>query len=235
MNQRAAADQLSRQELKRLESMKRSIEGAMNRQNKAVFEIGALLVAAKADINHGAFLAWIDEHLPFKRRTAQLYMRIAEVLSDSAELLGLFQLVTLDALAAKAIGSEARRSIIADIDSGELRTDDAVVERIAQLAPKPPGKATEIQTQRAQARTRVAQITCEIAGERINEIIDLLRAAGLADFATAIEELLTSPAQDSDAPDSNPEVSETNTASKTEISTTMEADDLPEYLQPSPA
>jgi hypothetical protein len=38
--------------------------------------IGELLTEQKASLPHGAWGAWIDEHLPFSRRTATNYMRL---------------------------------------------------------------------------------------------------------------------------------------------------------------
>ncbi len=39
---------------------------------------GALLLEAKAQCGHGEWLPWLDAHIPFGRRMAQNYMRLAE-------------------------------------------------------------------------------------------------------------------------------------------------------------
>lgn len=204
VGQEKAPEQLSRQELRHLEKAKRLIEIAMHKKTQSVFEIGKLLIAAKDGLNHGAFLNWIDDNLAFKRRTAQLYMRIADVLSGSASHLGIFQMNTLDALAGKAVSEAARHTIIVDIASGDLQTDDAVLDRIAQLTPVRDDKAAEAKARRTLARKQVAQLTCELAGERINEFVDLLRAAGLAELATTIEEFVTKPFADKNEAELNP-------------------------------
>lgn len=41
-----------------------------------VMQIGELLVQQKKALKHGEFGKWIDEELPFKRRTAQQYMKL---------------------------------------------------------------------------------------------------------------------------------------------------------------
>lgn len=51
-----------------IDSLKRSLDYGM--------KIGELLTEQKADLNHGQFGIWIDENLPFSRRTAQNYMKI---------------------------------------------------------------------------------------------------------------------------------------------------------------
>lgn len=193
-NRPTEAQQFTRQERQLLEKTKRLIEIAMKKQTQSVFEIGKLLINAKTEISHGAFLPWVDENLPFKQRTAQLYMRLAEVLSHHASHLGIFQMNTLDALASKAMTAEDRDTIITEIASGDLKTDDEVLGRIAELSPVRADKSAQVKAQRAQACAQAARLTCEVAGDRIIEIIELLRAAGLKEFATAIEELVTAPA-----------------------------------------
>jgi hypothetical protein len=52
------------------DSLRRSIEHAMT--------AGDLLIEAKAQVKHGEWLPWLDEHCGMAERTAQLYMRIAK-------------------------------------------------------------------------------------------------------------------------------------------------------------
>lgn len=195
-DKKKATEQISSKEVQLLKGMKRSIEIVLKKQTQSAFEIGNLLNSTKAQIKHGAFMPWIADNLTFNPRTAQLYMRIADVLSSSASYLTVFQQVTLSALAAKSMNDDVRRAILADIESGELRTDAAIADRIAKLAPQRAEKAAEAKVKRARARRQVAQLTREIAGERIGELIELLQAAGLAELATAIEEVATNPDQD---------------------------------------
>lgn len=51
-----------------IESLKKSLEYGM--------KIGELLTKQKSDLKHGQFGIWIDENLPFSRRTAQNYMKV---------------------------------------------------------------------------------------------------------------------------------------------------------------
>ena len=45
---------------------------------QAAVKIGELLTAAKAQLKHGDFIPWLDEHCSLQLRTAQGYMRLAE-------------------------------------------------------------------------------------------------------------------------------------------------------------
>ena len=44
---------------------------------ESIIECGQLLIAAKDELKHGEFLKMIENNLPFKRSTAQAFMRIA--------------------------------------------------------------------------------------------------------------------------------------------------------------
>jgi hypothetical protein len=224
------AQQLTRRELQILHKTQRRIEAAMKIQTQRVFEIGRLLSHAKAQVSHGGFLQWIDSNLPFKHRTAQLYMRVAGVLGEHEEHLGTFQMSTLDALAAKALGDEARAELIAEIASGKLTTDDAVLARINPPDPELISQTAALKTRRYEARVMAARLTCEIAGDRINEIIDLLRTAGLKEFATAIEEVVTAPASDPKELKVVPEAAGDFAGRGVDATTTEEADPLPDFM-----
>jgi len=49
----------------------------------SMLEIGRRLIEAKAQLNHGEFLSWLEEKVEFSVRTAQRFMRIAEGYKDS--------------------------------------------------------------------------------------------------------------------------------------------------------
>ena len=44
---------------------------------ESIVECGRLLIAAKNELKHGEFLKMIENNLPFKRSTAQAFMKIA--------------------------------------------------------------------------------------------------------------------------------------------------------------
>lgn len=194
---------LSERDRNRLAKTRAAIGRLLARQTQDVLEIGKLLKRAKASIDHGRFLEWIDESLPFGHRTGQLYMRIHDELSDHGDVLGPFQLRTLEALAAKAVTAEIRQTVVTEIRSGEIVSDEALRNRLAELVHLQPDQAAkraqraEImaleQASRSEARQKVAMLTYELAGTRINEFIELMRAAGFPELAETLEELVTKP------------------------------------------
>jgi hypothetical protein len=55
----------------------RDITRAFERSRESIFEVGRLLIEAKASLAHGEWLAMIESDLPFRARYAQMFMRIA--------------------------------------------------------------------------------------------------------------------------------------------------------------
>jgi hypothetical protein len=181
-------------DLRRLEKGKAAIRKVLQRGTESTFEVGQLLVAAKADLDHGFFLDWIDRELVFGRRMGQLYMRIYSVLGVHGEKLAGFGIKTLGALAAQAVSEEHRETVVSEMSLGELASDEAVLERLRHLvSPDRAEKANQLKAERAVARKEVALLTYELAGERVEEVIDLLRAAGLTELANTLEEVVTEP------------------------------------------
>lgn len=187
------AGEISKKDERRLLKAKLIIERAVRSHGSTIFAIGKALIEAKQDLAHGTFLSWVDENLPFKRRTAQMYMRIYDALHMHDADLGVFQLTTLNALASAAVSAADRENIIVDIRDKHLLTDDAVLERIAGSDLEAAAHLKEGKIKRNAARQDLAKLTYELAGDRLNEFIALLRAAGLADVANLVEDLATQP------------------------------------------
>ena len=111
-------------------------ELTVNRLEKAI-RIGELLTVQKATLDHGAFLPWIEESLPFGSRQAQNYMtlfaRKEELLQQGEELL---QIV----IAGKPRGANTK--LIAYLDLSPSRALARLKEpREKHPAEQPPEKA----------------------------------------------------------------------------------------------
>ena len=55
----------------------RRITACQRKSVDSIIECGRLLIAAKDELKHGQFLKMIENNLPFKRSTAQAFMKIA--------------------------------------------------------------------------------------------------------------------------------------------------------------
>mgnify|MGYP001043411851 CR=1 FL=1 len=60
----------------RIEAEHRAATGAARTAIEHAAECGRLLIAAKAAVGHGGWLAWVDKHLSFGARQAAKYMRL---------------------------------------------------------------------------------------------------------------------------------------------------------------
>jgi len=72
-------------------------------------EAGLLLLGVKAELPHGRFMAWIEEHFAGSQRTANIYMQLAAVpqVSNSQDAANLTIGAALKQLAAQRAGAGA--------------------------------------------------------------------------------------------------------------------------------
>jgi Protein of unknown function (DUF3102) len=59
------------------EKWAKRIAAAWQKQVLSIFEVGALLEAAKAELRHGEWMTLVKNELPFGQRTANMLMKIA--------------------------------------------------------------------------------------------------------------------------------------------------------------
>jgi hypothetical protein len=59
-----------------MEGIKDEMRGLYRKSAPIIFEIGKLLAEAKKTLDHGDFIPWVEQSLPFDIRTAQQYMKI---------------------------------------------------------------------------------------------------------------------------------------------------------------
>jgi hypothetical protein len=57
-------------------TLHQEIVGSLKSSLEKAIRIGDLLLKQKEELQHGQFISWVDEHLPFTVRTAQNYMRL---------------------------------------------------------------------------------------------------------------------------------------------------------------
>ena len=79
IQQFAGADVMSANSIARHAATKyaQRITACQRKSVNSIIECGRLLMAAKVELKHGKFLKMIENNLPFKRSSAQAFMRIA--------------------------------------------------------------------------------------------------------------------------------------------------------------
>ena len=76
------------------------IRSGLRAQGLAVIEVGRELLVVKALLQHGQFTAWLEAEFGLSERTAQRYMRVAEVFGAKADSVSDLPTTTLHQLAA---------------------------------------------------------------------------------------------------------------------------------------
>lgn len=190
-------------DLKRLARFKKSIQQETAKSGGALFAIGRSLIEARGDLAHGLFAVWVEYNLSFGQRTAQIYMRISEKLPNDAPQLHMLQLRTLVALTGKKIDDDQRLELVEAIKSGELSTDQAIMDRVQELTTDPDRaqQAIKVKAGRAAAVSRVASlVVTSLPRPQLDALLKELQAAGLDLLAQAIEEEATGPQEDEAVP-----------------------------------
>jgi Protein of unknown function (DUF3102) len=91
---------------------------------------GAALIAAKAQMEHGTWLAWVRENLDFSERTAQVYMRVAANPQRTADLSNASLNAAMRALQASPLKKSTRRTVVPrDITELVAKLIDATSEQ----------------------------------------------------------------------------------------------------------
>ncbi|MGI8440812.1 MAG: DUF3102 domain-containing protein, partial [Thermoleophilaceae bacterium] len=99
---------------------------------------GELLLEAKAQVGHGGWGAWLDEHFPASRRSAQGYMRLARHGQEAQALAHLGVEGALRQLAAPAADRDwlgEVQALLPDLAGAEWDTFKASIHRYGVLIP----------------------------------------------------------------------------------------------------
>ena len=101
----------------------------------SIISIGAKLRSVKAHLDHGQFGSWLSGEFGWSERTAQNYMRLAEVFGTKSETVAGLPPTLIYTLAAKSTPNEIREKVIADLEVGREIDCKAVMAKIKQSRP----------------------------------------------------------------------------------------------------
>jgi len=108
------------------------IRARIARSTADMLETGRDLLAAKAQVKHGEFTAWVETELGITVRSAQTMMRAAEIAAES-ENFSLLQPSVALTLAAPAVPAETRKAFTDRAAAGERIPVKAVKAELARL------------------------------------------------------------------------------------------------------
>jgi hypothetical protein len=128
---------------------------AANRDARSALEhavrCGELLTEAKATVEHGAWLPWIEEHLSFGARQAQKYVRIFALRAELANANSNSHFAIDGVLAAFASSPEVEPGV-SDEESNKLEDDDPAGPALAAINRSMPHDAGDWSERRRQRR-----------------------------------------------------------------------------------
>lgn len=100
----------------------------VGRQSRSILRVGKLLLDIKPSLGHGVFKRYVESELPFTLRTAENYMRAAELLACSkSEIVSLLSPIAMYALAARPVPEDTRARVLAALaaEGADLRSIEA--------------------------------------------------------------------------------------------------------------
>lgn len=106
------------------------IHGRNKNIAQELFAIGRELINVKDTLPHGAFGPWLEAEFCWNERTAQRFMRAAEVLGDKSDTVSILGATAIYGLSAPSTSRAVREEIVARLESGEHLTSQAVLERV---------------------------------------------------------------------------------------------------------
>ena len=110
-----------------------------------IFAIGRDLIEAKVLVNHGKWRDWLAVEFGWSERTAQRFMRVADVLgSGKSDSLSFLEPTTLYVLSEKSADA-VRDDIVKRIEGGERLTDEEIVREVKSAKVKPAAPAAAVE------------------------------------------------------------------------------------------
>jgi hypothetical protein len=170
-----------------------------------IIGIGTDLLSVKARLNHGQFGKWIEAEFSMTPRTAQNYMRVAEVIGPKYETVSHLRPTTIYALAGPSVPAEVRERVVeaerlpdstVKMMIAEALQQDARAKRRralkesreAQLRPESPRTLRKQERERQQdeearqrrevAMAQVVALVLDTLGDRLPALLDLLSQIG---------------------------------------------------------
>jgi hypothetical protein len=103
-----------------------------HRLRDSIIETGRDLIAMKAKLGHGFFLPWLEGELGIGERSAQRYMRVANLVHGKSDKVSDLPATILYLLSSESAPAEAVQEIIAPVEAGERPKVDDVREQLSE-------------------------------------------------------------------------------------------------------
>jgi len=118
-------------------SVSRFLQGQADRirrqSSASIVQIGKALVNAKHYLSHGAFIVWVENEACIPARTAQVYMRVAQWVTDKSAAAAYLPPSVLQLLSAPSTPKEFIDDVLTRLNSGERIVPSAVRKELKAL------------------------------------------------------------------------------------------------------
>lgn len=143
---------------------------------RTIISVGAVLVDVKTRLDHGQFGLWIRAEFDWSERTAQNYMRAAEVFGSKSETVADLPPAFIYKLAAPSTPTNIRDKVVADLEAGHPVDCRAVTTKIEQS--RSHGLLDKLESTNGAAQEAIAILaTIPIAQQK--KLLRLLRLPGV--------------------------------------------------------
>lgn len=113
-----------------LQSTAARLRSQITKSTADMIAIGRVLVAIKDRIERGQFTTWVEAEVGVSIRTAQGYMRFADIAATKGEMVSLLPPPTVRLLASKSTPPEIVDQVLASAQGGRIVPESAVREMI---------------------------------------------------------------------------------------------------------
>ena len=179
-------------------SIRATASSIRKRMKESVVATGRDLTKVKAKLEHGAFGRWLDAEFAMTVRTAQNYMRAADLADSKSETVSLLPATILFRLAAPSTPEAALDDVIARLENGEqlttkdvnrvisvARDESALVRKQKMITEKRRWKRLSKEKEQVQQKLEVDRTLVEETAAR--EAVALLRIRLGDDFAKFVD------------------------------------------------
>lgn len=130
------------------------VRAHQRRTSAEIIEVGADLARVKGRLDHGQFGRWLDAEFGWTIRTAQNYMRAAEVFGVKCETVSHLPPKAIYMLSAKSVPEAIVGEVVGKIENGEPIDLDAVTDQVRKASAERSEAKRKSRLKEVSARTR---------------------------------------------------------------------------------
>jgi hypothetical protein len=162
----------------RLKQAAEEIRDAKRGAARSIIHIGVQLLEVKGCLEHGKFGAWLKREFGWSKRTAQSYMRAAEVFGGKSETVADLPHAFIYKLTARSTPPQIREKVVADLEAGHPIDCPRVTKEISRSRP---GKSLAKLSRVEKSTQEATEILAILESAERSRLLRLLFIPGVLD------------------------------------------------------